>query len=98
MVLAEPPQEDDFGAWDLLVSARTDMEGWQYGSVFKCAAVPLSQKIDCIASWLKSSTMVLQKLPQVISHRSRTKLWVAVSSPSSTHAAGPLQFDDKQRC
>jgi len=37
--VAAPQDDEDFGAWELMVSARTDMEGWEYGSVFKCATV-----------------------------------------------------------
>jgi len=35
-----PPSEDDLQGWELTVSPRTDLEGWHYGSVFKCAARP----------------------------------------------------------
>lgn len=73
-MLAAPPQDDDFGAWDLLVSARTDMEGWQYGSVFKCAAAPLPQKNLCVGCWIEGSAAVLQEQSRAFSRVSSSKL------------------------
>ena len=32
------PTEAEHAGWDVVVSPATDGEGWQYASVFKCAA------------------------------------------------------------